>query len=214
MAPTIPPTHKSHKGRIVFALVVFLIGAVLLIVAMNGNNKDQMNGTLTTSTSSQSAAVSNFYDCWEALSRSNPASTSTCTNNGKTYVKPSVFSSDAVRNLNKVPDTAQTAVLSYARQKFEHCEATAPTNVAVTSVKGANDRLVYLTSTCGALTTALLVGDSGWQEVILDQGVLSCNVADTYHVPKSVISDTSASKSPGTSSSCINADGTKRVLQD
>jgi len=206
---------ESSRVLNYFGFSVLAIGVVTLIWSVNHHstpkNNNQTNGVASTKDNTPKPVVNNFYDCWENLKKA-PTDTSVCTANGRDYNRPTSFSEDSVRGLNKVPASAKPVVLSQAKTRFDACTTSNPKAVPTTGIVGANDRLVYQSSNCVSSQKSLLVNQDGWKEVALPGNVLSCSITDQYRVPKAIVAD-GKSKTPGTAN-CIDASGHPRALKD
>lgn len=152
--------------------------------------------------------VQDFYSCLDLTGKFEPILPQTCMYKDTVHTRPKDFTTENVRNYDRLPTAAKSSVLSLARKNFDIC-SDVPETLSITRVLNVADGYVYLATGCDSGYSAVLVRQGvSWKEVNLGQGGLSCDIAEQYGIPRELVYHEDV---PG-SSKCYDADGKSRTL--
>lgn len=205
--------NRNQKGfspvEVLLIIVVLgLVGGVGWYVwsQKDTDKKSNSENSITTKASD----VTNFYDCFDKVGQFNPGKPQTCIYQDQTFNRPSEFTNEDVRNLEKVPTSAKQTVLTLAKKNFDACKDE-PSIISVTTIiNTVDDSFVYLGTGCDSGYRAIYFNQNGtWTEISHSQGGLSCEVADKYKIPKELV-QVNGEESTAT---CYASDGKSRALQ-
>jgi hypothetical protein len=186
----------NQKGTIatyaMFVLLVVFVCAVGTYVfkqspktnqAQKGASDALSNEAVTPKPFSRKVAnvpIDNFYACYERESEITGKPSVPCTYEGKTYIKPTSFTTDMIENLSLVPRDAIQSVTKIAQKNFE-CD-----NVSIMKIYGSNDSFVYYSVGCDGGYRGVIAKSKNWDEIVASQSGVSCEIIKQYKIPKTI----------------------------
>lgn len=149
----------------------------------SSNSSSLAKDTPTEVTLSGNAAVKNFYDCNDQAVAKNGTSSATCTYNSVKYTKPTAFTTDMIRGLDKVPAGALGGITKVAKATFD-CPF-----VSTVTIYGVDDNFVYYGAGCDGGYRGIIAKAADWSEIVQSQANVSCETITKYKIPEALFAN-------------------------
>lgn len=186
---------KSDSG---FAHVEILLAAIIVVLLGLGgyyvySTQAQLRGkAATTNTAQDNKPAQNlaanpraFYDCVNANGVVSGNAPITCSLNGSTFGVPTVFDKSQINNLDKVPVSLQSQIITIAAQNFDSCQGDVP-GYPDTYVTLAQANFVDIGVGCvSGYHTFFGLDGSTWTNLGSNQVGLKCSWVSTYQIHQS-----------------------------